>query len=102
MQIRKDPSFFLTNRTGAPQGEELGLIKPLSDSSFSCFANSFMAPVDKVPVLPVHHQVLNQFEIPLVESVEDPASPQEIPQENFELWVRPQVASSSTCLQPPS
>nr|GFC57659.1 hypothetical protein [Tanacetum cinerariifolium] len=37
------------------------------------------APVDKVPVLPVQHQVLNQFEIPLVESEEDPASPQEIP-----------------------
>ncbi|GJZ08720.1 hypothetical protein Tco_0543003 [Tanacetum coccineum] len=33
MHIRNDPSFFLTNKTGAPQGEELGLIKPLSDSS---------------------------------------------------------------------
>nr|GFB71558.1 hypothetical protein [Tanacetum cinerariifolium] len=64
MHIRNDPSFFLTNRTGAPQ-------------------------VDKVPVLPVWHQVLNQFEIPLVESEEDPASPQEIPRENFELWIAP-------------
>ncbi|GJY69852.1 hypothetical protein Tco_0472834 [Tanacetum coccineum] len=24
MHLRKDPSFFLTNKTGAPQGEELG------------------------------------------------------------------------------
>nr|GFD31076.1 hypothetical protein [Tanacetum cinerariifolium] len=37
-----DPSFFLTNKTGAPQGEELGLIKPLSDSSFSCSDKSFI------------------------------------------------------------
>ncbi|GJZ37595.1 hypothetical protein Tco_0583786 [Tanacetum coccineum] len=29
MHIRNDPSFFLTNKIGAPQGEELGLIKPL-------------------------------------------------------------------------
>nr|GFA56119.1 putative reverse transcriptase domain-containing protein [Tanacetum cinerariifolium] len=43
MHIRNDPSFFLTNRTGAPQGKELGLIKPLSDSSFSCSANSFIS-----------------------------------------------------------
>nr|GFC20783.1 hypothetical protein [Tanacetum cinerariifolium] len=28
--------------TGAPQGEELGLIKPLSDSFFSCFDKSFI------------------------------------------------------------
>nr|GFD19975.1 hypothetical protein [Tanacetum cinerariifolium] len=36
------PSFFLTNKTGAPQGEELGLIKPLSKSSCSCSDNSFI------------------------------------------------------------
>ncbi|GKB50254.1 hypothetical protein Tco_0901007 [Tanacetum coccineum] len=47
LHIRKDPSFFLTNRTGAPQGKELGLMKPLS----------------------VQHQVSNRFEIPLVEWV---------------------------------
>nr|GEV98112.1 hypothetical protein [Tanacetum cinerariifolium] len=40
---------------------------------------------------------LNQFEILLVESEEDPASLQEIPRENLELQVRPQVASPSTC-----
>ncbi|GJS39553.1 hypothetical protein Tco_0564596 [Tanacetum coccineum] len=39
---RKDPSFFFTNRTGAPQGEELGLMKPLSVSSCSCSASSFI------------------------------------------------------------
>nr|GEW11538.1 reverse transcriptase domain-containing protein [Tanacetum cinerariifolium] len=60
------------------------------------------ASVDRVPVLPVQHQVLNQFKIPLVESKEDLASPQEILQENFELWVRPQVASSPTCHPLPS
>nr|GFA90714.1 hypothetical protein [Tanacetum cinerariifolium] len=45
------------------------------------------ALVDKVLMLRVQHQVLNQFEIPLVKSEEDPTSPQEIPQENFELLV---------------
>nr|GFC36231.1 hypothetical protein [Tanacetum cinerariifolium] len=64
--------------------------------------SSQKASIDKVPVLPEKHQVLNQFKIPLVESEEDPVIPQEIPRENFELWVRPQVASSSTCLQHPS
>nr|GFC75573.1 hypothetical protein [Tanacetum cinerariifolium] len=36
-----EPSFFLTNNTGAPHGDELGRIKPFSDSSFSCSDNSF-------------------------------------------------------------
>ncbi|GJT00902.1 hypothetical protein Tco_0822071 [Tanacetum coccineum] len=43
MHNRKDQSFFFTNRTGAPQGEELGLIKPLSVSSYSCSASSFIS-----------------------------------------------------------
>ncbi|GKC47697.1 hypothetical protein Tco_1065419 [Tanacetum coccineum] len=43
MHIRKDPSFFFTNRTEAPQGEELGLMKPLSVSSCSCSASSFIS-----------------------------------------------------------
>nr|GFB98398.1 hypothetical protein [Tanacetum cinerariifolium] len=75
-----DPSFFLKNKTGAPQGEELGLIKPLLDSSFSCFATlSFQeVPIGKVPVLPEQHWVSNQFGIPLVGSEEDPVSPREI------------------------
>ncbi|GKD25074.1 hypothetical protein Tco_1231288, partial [Tanacetum coccineum] len=42
MHIQKDPSFFFTNRTGVPQGEELGLMKPLSVSSCSCSASSFI------------------------------------------------------------
>ncbi|GKG45267.1 hypothetical protein Tco_0495345, partial [Tanacetum coccineum] len=46
------------------------------------------------------HQVPNQFETPLVESEEDSASLQEILQESLELSARPQVASSTTCLQP--
>ncbi|GKG13416.1 hypothetical protein Tco_0350376, partial [Tanacetum coccineum] len=63
MHIRNDPSFFLTNKTGAPQGEELDLIKPLCQQ----------------------HQVPNQFETPLVELEEDPASPQEILRKSLEL-----------------
>ncbi|GJY24312.1 hypothetical protein Tco_0397970, partial [Tanacetum coccineum] len=43
MHIQNDPSFFLTNKTRAPQGEELGLIKPFSDSSCSCSDNSFIS-----------------------------------------------------------
>ncbi|GKF94029.1 hypothetical protein Tco_0283729, partial [Tanacetum coccineum] len=43
MHILNDPSFFLTNKTGAPQGEELGLMKPLSESSCSCSNNSFIS-----------------------------------------------------------
>src|SRR5262249_36796176 len=33
MHIRKDPSFFFTKRTGAPHGETLGRISPLSKRS---------------------------------------------------------------------
>ncbi|GJR21118.1 hypothetical protein Tco_0969645 [Tanacetum coccineum] len=42
MHILNDPSFFLTNKTGAPQGEELGLMNPLSESSCNCSDNSFI------------------------------------------------------------
>nr|GFC91108.1 hypothetical protein [Tanacetum cinerariifolium] len=64
--------------------------------------NQALCSLCQMPVLPEQHQVLNQFEIPLVESEEDPASLQEIPPENFELWVRPQVASSQTSPPLPS
>ncbi|GKF67561.1 hypothetical protein Tco_0197240, partial [Tanacetum coccineum] len=43
MHILNDQSFFLTNKTGAPQGEELGLINPLSASSCNCSDNSFIS-----------------------------------------------------------
>nr|GFB08064.1 hypothetical protein [Tanacetum cinerariifolium] len=43
MHILNEPSFFLTNKTRASQGEELGLMKPLSESSCSCFDNSFIS-----------------------------------------------------------
>src|SRR5262249_4571893 len=33
MQSRRDPSFFFTNKTGAPQGEVLGLMNPWSNNS---------------------------------------------------------------------
>ncbi|KAF5769034.1 hypothetical protein HanXRQr2_Chr14g0643501 [Helianthus annuus] len=41
MHIRNVPSFFLTKSTGAPQGDELGRINPLSNSSCSCVESSF-------------------------------------------------------------
>nr|GFD44056.1 hypothetical protein [Tanacetum cinerariifolium] len=43
MHILNEPSFFLTNKTKAPQGEESGLMKPLSKSSCSCSDNSFIS-----------------------------------------------------------
>nr|GEY79022.1 hypothetical protein [Tanacetum cinerariifolium] len=35
------PSFFITNKTGAPQGKTLGLIKPFSNISCNYSFNSF-------------------------------------------------------------
>nr|GFD44336.1 hypothetical protein [Tanacetum cinerariifolium] len=43
MHILNEPSFFLTNKTEALQGEELGLMKPLSERSYSCSDNSFIS-----------------------------------------------------------
>ncbi|GJX02446.1 hypothetical protein Tco_0186359 [Tanacetum coccineum] len=58
-------------------------------------------PIDKVLLLQVQHQVSNRSGISLFESVEDPASLQEILQENLERLVRPQVTSPLTYLQSP-
>ena len=41
MHILMLSSFFLTKSTSAPQGKKLGLMKPLSKSSYSCIFNSF-------------------------------------------------------------
>ncbi|MFS8004423.1 hypothetical protein Hanom_Chr13g01225601 [Helianthus anomalus] len=41
MHIRNVSSFFLTKSTGAPQGDELGRINPLSNNSCSCVESSF-------------------------------------------------------------
>ncbi|KAK4737181.1 hypothetical protein R3W88_000878 [Solanum pinnatisectum] len=40
MHILREPSFFFLNNTGAPHGEILGLMKPLSRRSFNCSFNS--------------------------------------------------------------
>ena len=40
MHIRSVPSFFLTNKTGAPQGEKLGLMNPRSNNSCNWIFNS--------------------------------------------------------------
>jgi hypothetical protein len=47
MHMRKDPSYFCTNKTGAPHGDTLGSMSPffkasstcLCTSSFSCLLN---------------------------------------------------------------
>src|SRR3954462_14399786 len=39
-------SFFSTNKTGAPQDEELGWIKPFCNCSQSCFLSSFNSSTD--------------------------------------------------------
>ncbi|GKG23768.1 hypothetical protein Tco_0391804, partial [Tanacetum coccineum] len=88
MHIRNDSSFFLTNKTGAPQGEELGLIRTICRKVLSIgltTPSSRMVPVDKVPVLLVQHQVPDRSKIPLGGLVEYLASPREIPQESLEL-----------------
>ncbi|GKD29364.1 hypothetical protein Tco_1240142, partial [Tanacetum coccineum] len=65
--------------TEAPQGEELGLMKPLSESSCSCSDNSFISiePIDMVLELRAQLLELSRSGIPLVELEEDPASPRE-------------------------
>src|SRR5215216_6085279 len=39
-------SFFSTNKTGAPQDEELGCINPFCNCSPSCFLSSFSSSTD--------------------------------------------------------
>ncbi|GKF65645.1 hypothetical protein Tco_0192162 [Tanacetum coccineum] len=43
MHILNDPSFFWMNKIGVPQGEELGLMNPLSESSCNCSDSSFIS-----------------------------------------------------------
>ncbi|GJS06936.1 hypothetical protein Tco_0363732, partial [Tanacetum coccineum] len=43
MYILNDPSFFLTNKTMTPQGDELCLMNPLSEISCNCSDNSFIS-----------------------------------------------------------
>ncbi|GJS23548.1 putative ribonuclease H-like domain-containing protein [Tanacetum coccineum] len=58
MPIPKDPSFFLTNNTGAPQDEKLGLIIPFFKCSYNRLVSSYnlMGLVYKVVVLNVQHR----------------------------------------------
>ncbi|GKG12753.1 hypothetical protein Tco_0346990 [Tanacetum coccineum] len=77
MHILNDPSFFLTNKTGAPQGEELGLMNPLSESSCNCSDNSFISDgANRYGARATGAAPGIKF--PLVEPEEDLASPQEI------------------------
>nr|GEY40278.1 transposon Ty3-G Gag-Pol polyprotein [Tanacetum cinerariifolium] len=82
--ILKDPSFFLTNKTGAPQGEEL---------------------VDMVLELRGRLLELSRSEIPLVTLEEDPASPWERLQgnpERLELSDQLQELSEKGFIRPSS
>ncbi|GKF36971.1 hypothetical protein Tco_0113729 [Tanacetum coccineum] len=85
MHILNDLSFFLTNKTGAPQGEELGLMKPLLESPcrkalavVPTIPSFRTVPIDMALELWVWLLELSRYGIPLVEPEEDPASPQEI------------------------
>ncbi|GKE93394.1 hypothetical protein Tco_1574489 [Tanacetum coccineum] len=91
MHILNDPSFFLTNKTKAPQGEELGLMKLLSESSCSCSDIPSFRMELIVMVLELRARLLDlsRSGIPLVELEEDPASPQETIQENLGRLVHP-------------
>ena len=46
MHILREPSFFFTNNTGAPHGEILSLMKPLSRRSFNYSFNSLSSAGD--------------------------------------------------------
>ncbi|GKE80380.1 hypothetical protein Tco_1550380, partial [Tanacetum coccineum] len=85
MHILNDPSFFFRNKTGAPQGEELGLMKPLSKSLAVVLTipSFWTVPIDTVLELRARILELSQSIIPLVELEEDPASPRETLQENL-------------------
>nr|GEZ05169.1 hypothetical protein [Tanacetum cinerariifolium] len=87
MHILNDPSFFLTNKTGAPQGEELGLMKPFQKVLvISLIIPSFrMEPIDRVLELRGWLLELSRSGIPLVALEEDMASP----------WERLQAGSES-------
>nr|GEZ85904.1 putative reverse transcriptase domain-containing protein [Tanacetum cinerariifolium] len=68
------------------QGEELGLMKPLSESSCSCSDNSFISDGVNDTVLELWGWLLelSQSGILLVELEEDPVSPRETLQGNLE------------------
>ncbi|GJZ41794.1 hypothetical protein Tco_0588680 [Tanacetum coccineum] len=95
-----DPSFFLTNKTGAPQGEELGLIKPLSDSSFSCSDNSFIwigvhsIKFARATGAAPGYQI--NLKLTCRSRRKADMSIRKILQESLELLAHPQVASSPT------
>ena len=43
MRNRIDLSLFFTKRTGAPHGDSLGRMYPLSNKSYICSFNSFIS-----------------------------------------------------------
>nr|GFC32031.1 hypothetical protein [Tanacetum cinerariifolium] len=75
MHILNEPSFFLKNKIGAPQGEELGLMKPLSESSCSCFDNSFISDgAKRYGARATEHEItVNRDSLPIIGVASAPA-----------------------------
>ncbi|GKD77139.1 hypothetical protein Tco_1339760 [Tanacetum coccineum] len=90
MHILNDPSFFLTNKTRAPQGEELGL-NPCRKALVVVltFPSFWTVPIGTMLELRAWLLELSRYGIPLVEPEEDPSSPRETLQENLKRLVRP-------------
>nr|GEW45013.1 hypothetical protein [Tanacetum cinerariifolium] len=71
---KNEPSFLLTNNTGAPQGEELGRIKPLSWSSLSWLDSSCISRerieflINKLGMRSFTPETLKQLEMKLKNS----------------------------------
>ena len=55
-----DPSFFLTNKTGAPHGGKLGQMNPLSSNSCNYVFNSFSS---------IELSVMKKYAMPLLEEI---------------------------------
>nr|GFB70101.1 hypothetical protein [Tanacetum cinerariifolium] len=83
--VDKVPVLRVQHQTGAPQGEELGLMKPLSKAlaDVQTIPSSQTEPVDTVLELRGRLLELSRYEILLVEPEEGPTSPRETLQENL-------------------
>ncbi|GJW13565.1 putative ribonuclease H-like domain-containing protein [Tanacetum coccineum] len=111
MPIPKDPSFFLTNNTGAPQDEKLGLIIPFFKCSYNRLVSSYnlMGLVYKVVVLNVQHRryVLKSLHVgnkssqelilPSLSVVYDKENIAKLVTSTGTRWTGPSTAEKRTC-----
>ncbi|GJX36298.1 hypothetical protein Tco_0247855 [Tanacetum coccineum] len=90
MHILNDPSFFLTNKIRAPQGEELGLMKPLLEALVvvPTIPSFWTVPIDTALELWARLLESSRSGIPSVELEEDPTSPRETLPKNLERLPR--------------